>query len=69
MKKYFTVTFITDTNFGDEEFAIVYAKNEAEARKEMELILGEHLLAMTIRQSTWAERRFARHNERIVIAI
>jgi hypothetical protein len=68
-RKYFTVTFVTDIYFGDEEYAIVIAKNEVEARKEMEALLGEHLIAMTVRLSSWAEKRLARHNDRIVIAI
>lgn len=70
-RKYFTVTFVTHNNFMDEEHAIVYAHNEAEAKQEIEEALGDMLVAITVRRSTIREQLFAMRNHpyQIIIAI
>lgn len=69
-RKYFTVTFIAQYSFLDEEYAIVYAYNEEEAEQMIREILGD-VIAITVRRSTLKECLYAKttHPNQTIVAI
>lgn len=61
-KKYFVADFVTDLYFLDDEAEMFYAESPEAVEKEVRNVLGEHLLALTVRKATWRERRRAKKN-------
>lgn len=62
-KKYFVAEFVTDMYFMEEESEIFYAQSAEAVEREVKEVLGEHLIAVTVRKATWGERRYCRKNK------
>lgn len=70
-RKYFTVTFVTNYSFLDEEYAIVYAHTAEEAEQMIRDVLRTDLLAITVRRSTLMESLYAMRTQpdKFIVAI
>ena len=60
-KKYFVAEFVTDL-YHDDETEIFYAESAEAVEREVQNVLGEHLLVCVVRKATWTERRRMRKN-------
>ena len=61
-KKYYVAEFVTDLYFQDDEAEMFHAESAAAVEQEVRNVLGDHLLAVTVRKATWRERRYAKKN-------